>query len=62
MAAFASTGTSDAQLNLVSQEWWTGRLILFTLSMSLQKLPVTVVQAFFRLEEVRDAWLISLHT
>ena len=54
IAAFSPTNTSTAQLNLVSQEWWTGRLILLALSMGLQKIPLGVIAAIFRLDEVRE--------
>ena len=51
MVAALSTDKSETQLNLASQEWWTGRLLLVALSLGMQKIPVAVVQASFRIEQ-----------
>ena len=59
MVAALSNDKSETQLNLASQEWWTGRLLLVALSLGMQKIPVAVVQASFRIEqEARRAYAI----
>ena len=34
----------------MSQEWWCGRAILLALSLGLQKIPMTILNALFRVE------------
>jgi hypothetical protein len=42
-----------AQLDIVSQQWWVGRLLLVALSMGMQKIPVIVLLGLFKVEHVR---------
>jgi hypothetical protein len=53
VAALSASTSSKMQLDIASQEWWTGRLLLMVLSLSMQKVPVAVVQLSFRIEQVR---------
>ena len=53
VTALAPNGTTTAQLNFMSQEWWAGRLLLLALSVILQKLPIAVVSTIFRIDGVR---------
>jgi hypothetical protein len=48
----AALSTSEAELDLVSQEWWTGRLLLVVLSLSMQKIPLLVVLGAFKVEHI----------
>ena len=52
MAAFSTTGTEKAELDIVSQQWWIGRLLLVVLSMSMQKVPVIMLLGMFKVEHV----------
>ena len=52
VAALSTNGTDNAQLDIVSQEWWIGRLLLLSLSMGMQKIPVLLLLGLFKIEEV----------
>ena len=52
VAALSTPATAETELDLVSQEWWTGRLLLVALSMGMQKIPLLVVKGVFKLERV----------
>ena len=52
VAALSKPATAETELDLVSQEWWTGRLLLVALSMGMQKIPLLVVKGVFKLERV----------
>ena len=53
VAAFSAPATEKAQLDIVSQQWWVGRLLLVALSMGMQKIPVIVLLGMFKVEHVR---------
>jgi len=51
VSALSSAGTSDKAVGIASEEWWVGRGILLALSMGLQKIPMTILNALHRVEE-----------
>ena len=57
---YGAKDTESTELDIVSYEWWTGRLLLMALSLSMQKIPLIAISAFFKLEHVsltiKDRW------
>ena len=57
---YGAKNAEATELDIVSYEWWTGRLLLMALSLSMQKIPLIAISAFFKLEHVsltiKDRW------
>ena len=62
VTALNTYGAKDAgatELDIVSHEWWTGRLLLMALSLGMQKIPLVAISAVFKLEHVSLTFAIG---